>query len=130
MPGVFKRILGISRATKNAYQEKLKRYLTFEETVFHTTDTGFSHVEQSAGAGRLQTDAGPPRQVKEDLALFGLSHPSTLEAVRKARNREVKKYHPDRHLKDPEKNATAKEIMQMLNAAYERIETYYETHPS
>ncbi len=66
-----------------------------------------------------------PSQVVEDLANFNLVPPSSLEEVRKARNREIKKYHPDRHMNDPKNRETAKEILQIYNASYARLKKFY-----
>ncbi len=66
-----------------------------------------------------------PQQVVEDLAVFNLSPPSSFKAVKKARKREVKKYHSDKFMHDPEKLETSKQIMQIYNAAYDRLKTYY-----
>ncbi len=70
---------------------------------------------------------GTPRQVIDDLALFGLAPPCSMKEVKKARNREIKKFHPDHYLNDPEKLKTAKEILQIYNAAYDRLKEYYKT---
>jgi len=67
-----------------------------------------------------------PGQVMEDLASFNLAPPSSLSEVRKARNREIKKYHPDRFMDDPERRKTAGEIMQIYNSAYDRLKTFYQ----
>ncbi len=67
-----------------------------------------------------------PKQVIEDLAVFSLVPPASFEEVRKARNREIKKYHPDKHVNDPKKAETSKQIMQVINAAYDRLEKYYD----
>ena len=69
--------------------------------------------------------SGIPRQVIEDLDIFNLKPPSSLEEVRRARNREIKKYHSDKFMNDPEKLQTSKQIMQIYNAAYTRLEAYY-----
>ncbi len=61
-------------------------------------------------------------QLVDDLKLFELSPPVTLDMVKKARNREIKKFHPDKFLNEPEKMETAKRILQIYNAAFERIE--------
>jgi|GEM_PF-6787399 len=66
-----------------------------------------------------------PSEVVEDLALFDLGPPSSLDEIRKARNREMKKYHSDRFLNDPVRLETSKRIMQIYNAAYDRLEVYY-----
>jgi hypothetical protein len=78
-----------------------------------------------AGASHSRTNRAAPRQVVEDLAVFNLTFPSTWEQVRKARNREIKKYHSDMFVGDPEKYRTSKEIMQIYNAAYDRLKSYY-----
>lgn len=66
-----------------------------------------------------------PTQVVEDLAVFGLTPPASLEAVKKVRNSEVKKYHSDLFMHDLEKQETGKQIMQIYNSAYERLKKYY-----
>ena len=73
-----------------------------------------------------ETDSGIPQQVLEDLAVFNLTPPSSMTEVRKARNREIKKYHSDKFMSDQKKFETSKEIMQIVNAAYDRLKIYYE----
>ncbi|MBW1899805.1 MAG: hypothetical protein JRI61_12220, partial [Deltaproteobacteria bacterium] len=46
----------------------------------------------SSGKAGCGKDSDYPRQVMEDLANFNLVPPSSLSEVRKARNREIKKY--------------------------------------
>ena len=68
---------------------------------------------------------GGPSKLKEDLAVFGLKPPSAMREIQQARNRELKQYHSDLHMDDPEKFKAANEIMQIYNAAYERLKKYY-----
>lgn len=70
--------------------------------------------------------SGYPAQVVEDLATFGLKPPASLAEVKRARNREMKKFHSDRFVNDPDKFQTSKQIMQIYNAAYDRLRKYYE----
>ncbi len=70
---------------------------------------------------------GIPRQVKEDLAVFDLKPPSSLAEVKRARNREIRKYHSDHFVNDPAKYETSKKIMQIYNAAYDRLKDWYES---
>jgi hypothetical protein len=84
---------------------------------------------RGAGAGDSGTrswSSGVPQQVVDDLAVFGLTPPSSLEEVRKARNREIKKYHSDRFVNDSERYETSKQIMQIYNAAYDRLKEHFE----
>lgn len=78
------------------------------------------HQEKSE---TVQTDKGS--QLEDDLQLFGLQPPSNLETVRQVRNRELKKFHPDKYLGQPEKLETAKQIVQIYNTAYDRLKRYY-----
>ena len=80
----------------------------------------------SAGTGKGTSFDDPP-QIMEDLAVFGLSPPVTLDQIRTARNREIRKYHSDRFVNDAERLETSKRIMQIYNTAYERLEAYYKT---
>jgi len=70
-----------------------------------------------------------PAQVLKDLAVFRLAPPASLDAVKAARNREIKKYHSDKFLNDPERLRTSKEIMQIYNTAYDRLCAYYREAP-
>jgi curved DNA-binding protein CbpA len=64
--------------------------------------------------------------VIDDLAVFGLTPPSSLADVRAARNKEIKKYHSDKFVNEPDRFETSKEIMQIYNAAFDRLRAYYE----
>ena len=80
----------------------------------------------------LRPDTGSPRSLhhsrKSEIASpsFGLTPPSSLEEVRKARNREIKKYHSDHFVNDSERYETSKQIMQIYNAAYDRLKEHFE----
>ncbi|MBA4367816.1 MAG: hypothetical protein C0403_09280 [Desulfobacterium sp.] len=67
-----------------------------------------------------------PDQILEDLSNFKLAPPSSLSEVRKARNQESKKYHPDRFMDDTERQETAKEIMQIYNESYSRLKKFFQ----
>ncbi len=81
----------------------------------------------SPGMNDKKPDNDFPTRIIEDLANFNLAPPASFEAVRQARNLEFKKYHPDKHHGDPEKAETAKQIMQIYNASYERLKEFYKT---
>ena len=81
----------------------------------------------SPGMNDKKPDYDFPTRIIEDLANFNLTPPASFEAVRQARNLEFKKYHPDKHHGDPEKAETAKQIMQIYNASYERLKEFYKT---
>lgn len=87
-------------------------------------DSGY---KTDRGTG-TQTEEYPgiPRQVVDDLAVFDLKPPSSLSEVKKARNREIRKYHSDHFVNDPAKYETSKKIMQIYNAAYDRLKEHYE----
>ncbi len=68
------------------------------------------------------------QQLREDLQLFGLTPPSSLEAVRQVRNTELKKFHPDKYLDQPDKLETAKRIVQIYNTTYDRLKKHFGTN--
>jgi hypothetical protein len=91
------------------------------------TSSKDNHQEQahSKSYSKSESKSAYPKQVIDDLSLFELTPPASLQAVKKARNREIKKYHPDHFNNDKSKQETAKQIMQIYNNAFERLEKYY-----
>ncbi len=67
-----------------------------------------------------------PDSIIADLNIFGLSPPVTMETIKKARNREIKKYHSDKFLHDQQKLIVSKQIMQIYNAAFSRLSIYFD----
>ena len=112
-------------------------FSSFKERETGGSEAGTSH--HAKNTGKADQTRGPssekphpvndypgiPKQVAEDLAVFNLKPPSSLKEVRTARNREIKKYHSDRFINDREKFETSKQIMQIYNAAYDRLEEYF-----
>ena len=87
----------------------------------NSRDQSYSDTRNDSSTGSRQPD-----QFVEDLSLFGLKPPSSLGEVKRARNQEIKKYHPDKYLNDPEKLDVAKQIMQIYNGAYERLKERFD----
>ncbi|MFP4309190.1 MAG: J domain-containing protein [Desulfococcaceae bacterium] len=137
MTDLLKRLARIARANIPNPNEWLDRWT---ERRGHWFDPNAENKAGEGEAGRFRSEedfhagnrgrenptAGVPRQVVEDLAVFGLTPPSSLEEVRKARNREIKKYHSDRFVNDSERYETSKQIMQIYNAAYDRLKEHFE----
>lgn len=130
MTEIFRRLYNITRSripkiTRNRDHE----YSTYEELdEFNTKsdrDTGSRSSSDFNSAGASWQYQKVPQQVVEDLKVFDLAPPSSLEEVKKRRNQEIKKYHSDRFINDPERFKTSTEIMQIYNAAYERLKEYY-----
>lgn len=65
------------------------------------------------------------QQLIDDLAVFGLTPPSSFDEVKKARNQEMRKYHPDKFNSHNDKNEAANEIAQIYNDAFSRLKEYY-----
>lgn len=141
MPDLIKRLIKIARASagdvldrygrrnQNAYSEKGGGGDDFEPegNNYHYREQSSSSKGQNFSHGNSpgNEEALWPSQVVEDLRTFGLKPPSTLEEVKKARNAEIRKYHSDRFLHDPDKLEISKQIMQIYNAAYERLEKWF-----
>ncbi len=141
MSNFFGRLFNIARANVqqafgNLLERTEDRLDDWEERVF---GEGTEDQERSRGQYRQEDHSqsrtqqsrphpgGCPQQVVEDLGLFDLSPPSSLSEVKRARNREMKKFHSDRFVNDPAKFQTSKEIMQIYNAAFDRLRRFYES---
>ena len=82
------------------------------------------------GHGRRQTAAtaqGVDPELAELYSNLEVPYGSSLATVRKAWKRLLRKYHPDRHSKDPEKRKIADELAQRLNGAYEQLQKRLES---
>lgn len=90
-------------------------------------ETGQKNRKRHGFDDNTETYPDMPARFVENLALFNLVPPSSLDEVRKARNREIKKYHSDKFINNPEKLETSKEIMQIYNAAFDWLKEYYES---
>ncbi|QTA82131.1 Chaperone J-domain-containing protein [Desulfonema limicola] len=121
MKNVLKRIYKIVRSKTPSPESIVETWLRKKTK----TDFGESW-EKSSQDTEFKNNYSVPRQIVDDLAAFGLTPPSCLDEVRKARNREIKKYHSDKFMNDPEKLETSKQIMQIYNAAYDRLKVYYD----
>ncbi len=129
MSELAKRLYSIARS----YLPKRKKTLFRKDTSGETETYSFENEDadndttHTADPHTQTAYLDYPQEIIEDLANFNLTPPASFEDVRKARNREIKKYHPDRHMNDPEKRKTAKEILQIYNASYERLKAFYES---
>ncbi len=128
MTTIFKRLFNVLKSYSRSGLEQFHKEEDFKYTDFkfseeHTRSTGF-YTDEKKG----QSYPGYSDQIIEDLANFKLKPPSSLAEVKKARNQEIKKYHPDRFLDDPARSKTAKEIMQIYNASYSRLKQFFESH--
>ncbi|NQU65384.1 MAG: hypothetical protein HQ517_14035 [SAR324 cluster bacterium] len=105
--------------------EKLRSWEAEFEINQSDTETGKHWQDQRTYHESIKPKYG--EQFVEDLQLFGLAPPSSMEEVRQVRNREMKKFHPDKYLNQPEKMETAKQIVQIYNAAYDRLKGNFKT---
>ncbi len=130
MTEIFRRLYNITRSRI----PKITRNKDHEYSSSEEFDPLNKNSEQDAGsrsssdfnsAGGSKQSQNVPQQVVEDLKVFDLTPPSSLAEVKKRRNEEIKKYHSDRFISDPERFKTSTEIMQIYNAAYERLKEYY-----
>lgn len=135
MLDIFGRLYCIARSRLPRSGDLFGNFVRGDNSRFDDSadDTRFSMGEDSDPAGgddfqdgTYSHDFEVPERVKEDLAVFQLTPPSSLQEVRAVRNREIKKYHSDKFISDPEKLKLSKEIMQIYNASYDRLKAFYE----
>lgn len=126
MASLLSRLIRIARAAMPRPREDRGKEAGWRRGAHgNASGEGEARFRTGGRPGGASTPTRPPDPVAEDLAVFGLVPPASLEAVRKARNLEIKKYHSDRFLNDPERFEISKQIMQILNAAYDRLERHY-----
>lgn len=129
MLDILGRLYRIARSKLPRGDHGFGKFVPGDDSDFNE-DVHFSMGDENEGGFQAHSDARGdfrvPRQVQDDLAVFQLTPPSSLQAVRSARNREIKKYHSDKFINDPERLKASKEIMQIYNAAYDRLKTYYD----
>jgi len=131
---VSQRLFRLMRTIADDKFETIGRFIDegndFLDERLKTWETKFDFRDEEPSANSEQqkqhTQSRPresvySHQLVEDLQLFGLRPPSSLEEVRQVRNQEMKKFHPDRYLSQPEKMETAKKIVQIYNTAYDRL---------
>ena len=124
MSSILKRLVNIARS--HIGQTISKR--------FDFPGSGFGFRRDILSGKSVQTSQSGeikpkwPQQVVDDLSIFGLKPPSSLEEVKKVRNREIMKYHTDRFTGDSEKEETSKRIMQIYNTAFDRLEKWYRSN--
>jgi len=86
--------------------------------------SGGGSVEDAVSESRTRAAAkAEPRspqeqQVTQYYANLELGPGATLDEVRKAYRELMKRYHPDKHLGDPERHKAATELAQSLTRAY------------
>lgn len=71
-----------------------------------------------------KTDRDP--ELATYYANLEVPYGSDLETIRQARNRLIKKYHPDLHSSDPEKQRIANELVTGINHAYTQLKAEIE----
>jgi len=106
--------------------DKVNQFYQNNEKPNCSADNQKPQPSESNHFGNTDTNAFP-QQVVQDLAEFGLMPPSSLAEVKKKWKAEMKKYHSDKFIRDPEKLKVSKEIMQIYNASYERLKQYYQS---
>ena len=104
-----------------AWEEELG--LNEDESFKETSNKTYTDPQKEQEKNRSHI----PPQFIEDLKLFDLTPPSSFEEVKKARNREMKVFHPDKYLNHPEKMEIANQIVKIYNDAYERLKKSFST---
>ena len=76
---------------------------------------------QDAPADRLRQEAAQDPTLARYYANLELPYGADIEAVREARRRLLKRYHPDLHSADPARKRTATAVAQGLNRAHDEL---------
>ena len=127
---IFKLIQSYTKEELAAFQKRvfesgasLKEELDdFEQGQSFTSEPKRERSEFRQDPPRPNPTTSREQELIDDLAVFGLKQPATMAEVKKARNKEIKSYHPDHFASDPAKEEAAKKILQLYNNAYDRLE--------
>lgn len=65
-----------------------------------------------------------PREIREAYAALELPLGSDREAVKAGYRKMLRRYHPDKHAGDPERERLANEVTRRLREAYEKLDKY------
>ncbi len=118
MSSVFRRTLDVLRAN---FEARLSTWETRAEERQQRSDRGEdSNPSEGRDAHRTGVDPDLARYYSNLEVPYG----SDLETVRESWKRLVRKYHPDLHGVDPERQAVATELVKGLNHAFEEIRTH------
>ncbi len=82
--------------------------------------TGHNRQPSSANS-RPVKDIPVPEGYKQDFINLEVLPAASLEEVRRSYKKLLRKYHPDRHADNPQKQQMATRITQKLNVSYQRI---------
>lgn len=117
-----------------SFNEKLKEWekkygiYDNESEKSHTNHSTSNEEGKTTGSYQSSNQVYPGYSDEniEDLKLFGLQPPSSFSEVKKIRNQEMKKFHPDKYIQSPDKMDVANQIVQIYNAAYERLKIFFD----
>jgi len=83
--------------------------------------------KQGPSHGQYRAPSGPPKGLVDDYKALGIPFGSKLPEVKAAYKRLLKANHPDLHASNPEALKRATHFSAIVNAAYQRIETWLST---
>ena len=111
----------------NAAYDELEDFLRGEKAEGGTGESEKNRYEQERSKPRETHYKGRfiPSELKQDFLELGLSPGASEEECKEAYKKLLKIYHPDRHGKDSEQIKKATEKAARINAAYDRLITWF-----
>lgn len=99
--------------------EELDQYL-------HTGSSSASSADSFVRAGGARPRPLPPRELRKDYDLLGVSFGAPFEEVRRAYRSLIRTHHPDVHGADKGATDRATSRSQEINESFQRIKTWVE----
>ena len=111
----------------NSAYDELEDFLKGEKSDGKTGEygKGFNERERSNNRETFNGGRPVPPEIKRDFAELGLPAGASEEECKEAYKKLLKMYHPDRHGTDPENLKKATEKSARINAAYDRLTTWF-----
>ncbi len=122
--GILNRIYNIARSEVNARFRKDKSKRTEIPEYDDLFKQSGQQSKQNGATGGESRSSGRDPKLEAWYGVLEIPYGSDLATVQKAWKSQLRKYHPDRHVNDPEKAKVAHEVTQQLNQAFAGLEKH------
>jgi len=132
---IFKRVADVARSNLEALKENLGKsldeysdeelYSELERRKLERKKPSASQAAPSSSSSSSPSSSSSSKPPADELtkayASLELEKGADIETVKAQYRKLIRRYHPDRHVGDPEKHAAALELAQKLTKAYMKI---------
>ena len=135
MDQIFDRLSFLMRSLAGSRtQTRRDRYESTDPDYVQAMEELEAFLSGRANSTAYSTSHAPPpepldEQLIRDFRNLECSPDDSLDTIKRSYKRLLRRYHPDRHADNPEKQRIATEITKELNAAFHRVEMHKRRSP-